>query len=68
MRDELRPALKSEMEFSSMSSLIPAIITTTDIRPLLRAIISQELPQIPVLCYQELTPDANLLTVGEISF
>jgi len=45
----------------------PVILTTGDIRRHLRALLEPEQPQIAVLAYQELLPEAKLQTLGHIS-
>jgi type III secretion protein V len=45
----------------------PVILTTGDIRRHLRGLLESEQPQIAVLAYQELLPEAKLQTLGRIS-
>jgi type III secretion protein V len=45
----------------------PVIMTTADIRRHLRRLIENDLPQVAVLSYQELLPEAKLETQGRIS-
>lgn len=44
----------------------PVLVTTGDIRRHLRDLLEAEQPQVAVLAYQELTPEAKLLTLGRI--
>ena len=45
----------------------PIILTTGDIRRHLRGLLESEQPQVAVLAYQELLPEAKLQTLGRIS-
>lgn len=45
----------------------PVIVTAADVRRHLRALIEQQHPQVAVLSYQELLPDAKLETRGRIA-
>lgn len=43
-----------------------AILTTIDVRSALRRLIASEYPQLPVLAYQELSPDLNIQPISRI--
>ena len=45
----------------------PVLLTTSDIRRHVRGLLESEQPQVAVLAYQELTPEATLHTLGRIS-
>ena len=45
----------------------PVILTSADIRRHLRALVEPEQPEVAVLSYQELLPEAKLNTLGQIS-
>ena len=45
----------------------PVLLTSLDIRRYVRVIIEKELPTLPVLSYQELTPDISIHPLGRIS-
>jgi type III secretion protein V len=45
----------------------PVLLTTSDIRRHVRGLLESEQPQVAVLAYQELMPEATLQTLGRIS-
>jgi type III secretion protein V len=45
----------------------PVLLTTSDVRRHLRGLLEAEQPQVAVLAYQELMPEATLHTLGRIS-
>jgi type III secretion protein V len=46
---------------------LPAILTTIEVRPALRALLAHDFPEIPVMAYQELAPDINIQPISRIS-
>ncbi len=60
-------AVRTEMEFLPHVSSPPVLLTTTDVRPIIRAIIGREFPNLPIVAYQELDPGCNLEPIGRIS-
>ncbi len=44
----------------------PVILTSMDIRRYLKKLIESELPEIPVLSHQEISPDINIQPLGKI--
>jgi type III secretion protein V len=67
----LEPELAGDIVRAAKSAVVdvasPVILTTSDIRRHLRALLEPEQPQISVLAYQELTPEAKLQTLGRIT-
>ena len=45
----------------------PVLLTTGDVRRHLRGLLESEQPQVAVLAYQEVTPEATLQTLGRIT-
>jgi hypothetical protein len=67
-RDEILEAVRAETgTLPSTSVHLPAILTSIDIRPLLRAIMAAEFPRMPVLAYQELSPDLNIQPIARLA-
>ena len=66
----LEPQLASDIvkavERAVAGTAKPVIVTTTDIRRHLRALVEHEQPGVAVLAYQELTPESKLLTLGTV--
>jgi type III secretion protein V len=50
----------------SLSSQRPVLLTSMDIRRYIRKMIEQELYELPVLSYQELTTDINIQPLARI--
>ena len=50
-----------------MTTQRPVLLTSMDIRRYVKKIIEQELPELPVLSYQELTPEITIQPLGRIS-
>ena len=66
-RDQIVEAVQAEAtSFSGMTS-DPVILTTTDIRAVLRNLIAPELPRLPVLAYRELSPEMNIQPIARIA-
>jgi type III secretion protein V len=49
------------------AALPPVLLSSMDIRRYVRSLIENELYELPVLSYQELSPDIRIQTVGQIS-
>jgi len=45
----------------------PVLLTSLDIRRYVRVITEKEMPTLPVLSYQELTPDISIHPLGRVS-
>ncbi len=56
-------------EVGDLSSLRqkPVLLTSMDIRRYVKKVIEQELPELPVLSYQELSPSITIQPLGKIS-
>lgn len=65
--EELLDEVRIEAEAFPVTASIPAILTTIDVRPILREIIAPEFPRLPVLSYQELSPDLNIQPIARIA-
>lgn len=63
--NQLLEAIFEAVQFSA--TLTYAILTTVEVRKRLRQLIDVELPKLPVLSYQELSPDLNIQPLGRIS-
>jgi type III secretion protein V len=57
-----------EINDSPTTSARPVILTSIEIRKKLRTLIEKEFPQLPVLSYQELSPDLNIEPLARISW
>jgi type III secretory pathway component EscV len=62
--NQINEAVKEEVQKFSVYS--PSILTTNNIRPLLKRIIRHRFPDIPVLSYQELAAESNIQPLGRI--
>jgi hypothetical protein len=65
-RDRILDAIRAQVGFSPTDPS-PVILTSSTVRPYLRRAIVSELPQVPVVAYQELVPDLKIEEVGRIS-
>jgi type III secretion protein V len=66
-RDKILEALRDEVGAYPLSASAPVILTTIDVRPALRDLIAHEFPRLPVLAYQELSPEMNIQPIARIS-
>ena len=62
--DEILQQIDAEIR---LSHGLPAILSTSTVRPALRALLAQAMPDVPALSYQELSPDLNISPVARIS-
>jgi type III secretory pathway component EscV len=67
VRDRTLEAAREELQGLPLSST-PAVLTTVDVRSALRDLLAPEFPRVPVLAYQELSPDLNIQPVARISW
>lgn len=65
--DNLIKALSNELADSPQGSFSCVILTTKVVRKRLREFIKKECLKLPVLCYEELSPDMNIQPIGRIS-
>ncbi|MFX0197420.1 MAG: SycD/LcrH family type III secretion system chaperone [Candidatus Hodarchaeota archaeon] len=65
--DRLVMAIFDEFGSMAITAQTPIILTTLETRKRLRSLIEIEFPRVAVLCYQELSPDMNIQTIGRIS-
>lgn len=63
---ELVGSISSAIGDRNQHAMMPAIVTAMDIRRFMRKIIERDLPEIPVLSFQELTPDVNIQPLERI--
>lgn len=63
----LRDAVREEVSSLPSSASLPTVLTLPEIRYLLRQLIEQEYPSMPVLSYDELSPDMNIQAIARIS-
>ena len=59
--DEERGALLQPVYARQRETSPPAILTSSEVRPILRQLIALELPDVAVLSYQELDPALNII-------
>lgn len=63
----LRQLIQHEYDLSLLSKQ-PVILTTATVAPIFRGLIFDFAPQIPVVSYQELSPDMNIQPIGRLSW
>ncbi len=61
-------AVREELNTLPPAATIPAILTTTGARSALRKILADVFPRLPILAYQELSPDMNIQRLARITF
>ncbi|MBI4528486.1 MAG: FHIPEP family type III secretion protein [Deltaproteobacteria bacterium] len=66
-RDAILQSVRAEVGNTPRSAATSAILTTIDVRAALRELIAAEFPRVPVLAYQELSPDLNIQPIARIS-
>lgn len=66
-RNRILGAVRSEVGNLPPTSSRPVILTTINLRPLARKTIRPEFPGLPVLSYNELSPDINIQPIARIS-
>jgi type III secretion protein V len=64
----LKAAVSSEVGVLGASTQTPVLLTTMEVRRTLRKLIEQDFPNLPVLSYQELSPDTNIQPIARISW
>jgi len=65
--EKLRVAIEREVE-SRPAAAAPVLLTTFDVRRMLRKIIQRDFPRLAVVSYQELLPDLNVQPIARISW
>ena len=60
-------AVREELHTLPPAATIPAILTTTGARSVLRKILADVFPRLPVLAYQELSPEMNIQPLARIT-
>ncbi len=58
--------VKSEVGTITGKTVRPVLLTSMDVRRYVRKLIESEIEELPVLSYQELTPDISLQPLGKI--
>jgi flagellar biosynthesis component FlhA len=61
-------AVRAKIDTLPPSASLPAILTTVAARPVLREIIVHEFPTLPVVAFQELSPELNIQQIARISW
>jgi type III secretory pathway component EscV/tetratricopeptide (TPR) repeat protein len=64
----LRAAIDEEVGNLPPTAARPVLLTTFDIRRLLRKVSERDFPQLAVVSYQELSPDMNIQPIARISW
>ena len=67
VRDGLFDAIAQEIGNLPPNTQIPPLLTIIEVRSRLRRLIQPRFPELPVLCYQELSPDLGLTAIAKIS-
>ena len=65
--DGIRRAVRTEIGTPSPDAAIPALLTTINVRAILRRCIAAEFPRLPVLAYQELSPVLNVQPIARLT-
>ncbi|HKQ79950.1 MAG TPA: FHIPEP family type III secretion protein [Blastocatellia bacterium] len=65
--EKIREAIRDEVGALSPTIAFPAILTVPGIRFFLRGMIANEYPDLPVLSFDELSPDLNIQPIARIS-
>jgi type III secretion protein V len=62
-QERITAALRAELRHTSHC----ALLTTIEARPALRELVYLEFPRVPVLAYQELSPEMSLQPIARVS-
>jgi type III secretory pathway component EscV len=65
--DRILEAFGAELGHLPSTAQVPSVLTTADIRPIVRAVIAQEYPKVAVVAHEEISPDINVMPVARIS-
>lgn len=68
LAEKILKAVRQELQSISRYAQIPAILTTIEVRAILRDLLKYEFPTLAVLAYQELSPNLNIQPIARISF
>jgi type III secretion protein V len=60
-------AIAREVRSPLSSPLRPVLLTSVELRSPLRRLIQTRFPHLPVLCFQELSPDSSIQPIGKIT-
>ncbi len=63
--DNLLTAVRTEV--NEISPPLPPILTTTNVRPILRELLAPNFPRLPVIAYNEISPEVNIQPIARIS-
>jgi type III secretion protein V len=66
-RNAILEAVRKEIQPRLSTASIPAVLTTIDVRPVFRSLIAPEFPRLPVLAYQEVSPELKIQAIARIS-
>lgn len=64
---QILEAVRAEVSNLPVTASVPVVLTTTAVRPLLRAIIAPEFPALSVLSYRELVAYMNIQPIARIA-
>jgi len=67
-QERLLAAVREELHIAPHEGNPPAVLTTQDVRGAVRQMLAHEFPTLPVLAYQELSPDMNIQPIARISW
>ncbi|MGH9846941.1 MAG: FHIPEP family type III secretion protein, partial [Blastocatellia bacterium] len=65
--EKILAAVRQEVESVPASVASPVILTVSTIRSSLRGMIAAEFPRLPVLSYDELSPEMNIQPLARIT-
>ncbi len=65
--NDILAAIRSEVANLPPTAQEPVFVTDMDLRRFVRKMVEIEFPNLPVLSYQELTPELNVQPIGRIS-
>jgi hypothetical protein len=67
-QERILKAVHQELQtLSQDTDTVPPILTTIEVRSILRALLTDEFPSLPVIAYQELSSDANIQPIARIT-
>jgi type III secretory pathway component EscV/tetratricopeptide (TPR) repeat protein len=67
-REKLRAAIREEVDSLPSTAANPVVLTSMEIRRALRKTIEHDFPRLPVVSYQELSPDMNIQPIARIAW
>jgi type III secretion protein V len=64
--ERLVAAVEGESAIGAGDARPPSILTTQDVRPAVRRMLALRFPELPVLSYQDLSPELNIQALARI--